>query len=88
MTQNRWYFDSMEVEANGVAILAIERMIRKSPIKKKQAFYIKDLSGNDKDTIPIYLYYCPNCGQVVEKQNDCCNVCTQMLKWGDTNDNT
>ena len=51
MTQNRWAFRSIDVEANGKAIEAIEKQIPKKPNTR----YFEDFG----DTCA----YCPTCGK-------------------------
>lgn len=74
MTQYRHLFSSEDVEANGIAILAIEKQIPKKP------------NGTDR----AYIMRCPNCSAVVmqnlsSEQTDYCIRCGQAIDWAEDN---
>lgn len=75
MTKNRGRFASEYIEANGMAILALEKQIPKKPVN---CFRCCPICGSDNIEIwqeGGYDYtrfnYCPECGQA--------------LDWGETN---
>ena len=82
MTHYRFAFTTIEVEANGQAILALEKQIPKKPVIRKGEAY------------SIY-YDCPKCkGYLVSlldgnwcagNRYNYCPFCGQVLDWSDTN---
>lgn len=71
MTQHREAYSKKLIEANGQAILALERQI-----PKKVNISLKGTTGwNTK-------CHCPNCRSFISK-GKYCSECGQALDWGD-----
>ena len=69
MTTYRHFYTEEAIEANGLAILALEKQIPKRPIVVSQEESI------------LRTWRCPTCGSYnIEKR---CDDCGQLLKWGD-----
>lgn len=70
LTQNRFIFSREMMEANGLAILAIEKQILRAPTILKK--------------YPYNVYACPVCGKPLNK-NECnyCPDCGQAIDWTD-----
>lgn len=84
MTKNRGRFASEYIEANGMAILALEKQIPKKPLKMK---YKPLLEGG-------WEFACPSCGcgigknkfadyEYLEEYEPFCAQCGQSLDWRD-----
>lgn len=63
MTQNRWAFDSIDIEVNGMAILALEKQIPMKPITGHPRDFI---CGKCHQTVVGSGNYCWFCGQAID----------------------
>lgn len=68
MTQNRWAFSSLDVEANGMAILALEKQIAKKP---------KNIGGE------LFCPVCDRHICEYDYKTNYCEKCGQALDWSD-----
>lgn len=83
LTRNRNDYPQEIIEANGVAILALEKQIPKKP--KPHKVDVKKIKiGNGHWCKGTTIYYCPNCKDFISRAYKFCHKCGQALDWSDT----
>lgn len=83
MTQHREAYSKKLIEANGQAILALEKQIPKKPI----GIYDENIYHIDDDDYiyePALFGICPVCNKEVQDGMLFCSFCGQALDWSDT----
>ena len=78
MTDNRYKYSEQEIEANGAAILSVERDIAENPES------ILRTRVKDGKLIGYASYSCPKCGRRIKNTHMFCNLCGQRIEWGNT----
>lgn len=92
MTQYRYLFSPKDIEANGLAIEALEKQIPKKPMEQFSFMPIYDDDGCSSDVLILYKAMCPNCNEELAygelERMDCadikfCSCCSQAIDWSD-----
>lgn len=83
MTRPRQAYSEDLIEANGQAILALEKQIPKKPTPHKvEVDKIK--IGNANWCKGTTVYKCPCCNELISRIYAYCYKCGQALDWSDT----
>lgn len=75
LTRNRNDYPQEIIEANGVAIFALEKQIPEKPTLRKTPINTK---------FKLIEYECPKCHTWKARQVKFCSSCGQALDWSDT----